>query len=181
MKEKLILGAICGDIVGSPFEFSPIKTKEFEFISDKSEFTDDTVMTIVNMLWLLEITETKETDETVIKDKLIDLMHSIGVNYPNCGYGGHFYGWLVTKNREPYYSWGNGSGMRVSPVGWMFDTLDDVMKYAKISAEVTHNHPEGIKGAQAIASCVYLARQGKTKSEIKKFVEETFEYDLSRE
>ena len=181
MNEKLILGAICGDIVGSPFEFSPIKTKEFEFISDKSEFTDDTVMTIVNMLWLLEITETKETDETVIKDKLIDLMHSIGVNYPNCGYGGHFYGWLVTKNREPYYSWGNGSGMRVSPVGWMFDTLDDVMKYAKISAEVTHNHLEGIKGAQAIASCVFLARQGKTKSEIKKFVEETFEYDLSRE
>ena len=79
------------------------------------------------MLWLLEITEAKETDETVIKDKLIDLMHNIGVNYPNCGYGGHFYGWLVTKNREPYYSWGNGSGMRVSPVGWMFDTLEDVM------------------------------------------------------
>lgn len=179
MNEKLILGAICGDIVGSPYEFSPIKSKEFEFINQFSEFTDDTVMTIVNMEWLLDIKE-GETEEEC-KERLISLMHEIGIKYPNCGYGGHFYGWLVNKHTEPYYSWGNGSAMRVSPIGWMFDTLDDVMKYAKISAEVTHNHPEGIKGAQAIASCVYLARQGKTKSEIQKFVEETFEYDLSRE
>lgn len=181
MKDKFILGAICGDIVGSPYEFSPIKSKDFEFISDKSEFTDDTVMTIVNMAWLINIIENKDKDEDVIKNKLINFMHEIGVNYPNCGYGGHFYGWLVTQQREPYHSWGNGSGMRVSPVAWVFDELDDVLKYAKISAEVTHSHPEGIKGAQAIASITFLARKGKTKSEIKKYIEETFGYDLNRE
>jgi len=183
MENKLILGAICGDIVGAPFEFSPIKSKDFEFISDKSVFTDDTVMTIVNMLWLINLYETECDDNFTMddaKNELIDLMHEIGVKYPNCGYGGHFYGWLVTKERKPYYSWGNGSGMRVSPIGWMFDRIETVMDFAKLSAEVTHNHPEGVKGAQAIASCVFLARKGKTKSEIKKFVEDTFGYDLNR-
>lgn len=171
-----ILGAICGDIVGSPYEFSPIKSRDFEFISGWSQFTDDSVMTIANMIWLLNGFE----DEDDAKEKLIDIMHEIGLKYPNCGYGGHFYGWLVTKERKDYYSWGNGSAMRVSPVGWAFDNIDDVMKYAKISAEVTHSHPEGIKGAQAIASAVFLARQGKTKEEIKNFIQETFSYDLDR-
>lgn len=184
MENKLILGAICGDIVGSPFEFSPIKRKEFEFIGENSVFTDDTVMTIVNMLWLINLYETECDDNFTMddaKNELIDLMHEIGVKYPNCGYGGHFYGWLTTKNKEPYYSWGNGSGMRVSPIGWMFDEIEDVLDFAKVSAEVTHNHLEGIKGAQAIAAAVFLARKGKTKSEIKKYIEDTFQYDLNRE
>lgn len=178
MNEKLILGAICGDIVGSPYEFSPIKSKEFEFINQFSEFTDDTVMTIVNMEWLLDIKD-GETEEEC-KERLISLMHEIGIKYPNCGYGGHFYGWLVNKHTEPYYSWGNGSAMRVSPVGWMFDTMEDVLKYAKISAEVTHNHPEGIKGAQATAAAIFLARNGKSKKEIHDYIVDTFEYDLDR-
>lgn len=181
MENELILGAICGDIVGSPYEFSPIKSKDFELINGFSKFTDDTVMTVANMAWLIDVFEKNETDENAIKEILVDKMAKIGVKYPNCGYGGHFYAWLVLAEKKPYYSWGNGSGMRVSPVGWAFDNIDDVMKFAKISAEVTHNHPEGIKGAQAIASCVYLARNGKTKSEIKKYVEETFGYDLDRE
>ena len=174
MSKKMILGAICGDIVGSPYEFSPIKSKEFDFINQFSEFTDDTVMTVVNMEWLLGIKE-DETEEEC-KERLISLMHEIGVKYPNCGYGGHFYGWLINKKTEPYYSWGNGSAMRVSPVGWMFDTIEDVLKYSKISAEVTHNHPEGIKGAQATAAAIFLARNGKTKKEICDYIIENGEF-----
>lgn len=180
MNKKMILGAICGDIVGSPYEFAPIKSKDFEFISEKSHFTDDTVTIAANMAWLIDIIKNNEKDENIIKNKLINIMHEIGAKYPYCGYGGHFYKWLVARQKEPYNSWGNGSGMRVSPVAWVFEDLDDVLKYAKISSEVTHNHPEGIKGAQAIASATFLARKGKAKDEIKKYIKETFGYDLNR-
>lgn len=180
MKNKLILGAICGDIVGSPFEFSPIKSKDFEFINDKSVYTDDTVMTVANMLWLIDIKNRNLTKEEE-KECLIDCMHKLGQRDSLVGYGGRFYKWLVNEEREPYNSWGNGSAMRVSPIGWFFDNIEDVMEYAKISAEVTHNHQEGIKGAQATASAIFLARNGKSKMEIKEFIEKTFGYNLSRE
>ena len=171
MENKLILGAICGDIVGSLFEFSPIKSKDFEFINDKSVYTDDTVMTVANMLWLIDIKNRNLTKEEE-KECLIDCMHKLGQRDLLVGYGGRFYKWLVNEEREPYNSWGNGSAMRVSPIGWFFDNIEDVMEYAKISAEVTHNHQEGIKGAQAIASAIFLARNGKSKMEIKEFIGE---------
>ena len=167
MGEGLILGAIAGDIIGSIYEFNSTKNYDFLLFSDSSTYTDDTVMTVANADWL------------VTSDPLKGIMLDFGNRYTT-SYGGRFFGWLLSENPQPYNSWGNGSAMRVSPIGWAFDTLEETLVAAKQSAEVTHNHPEGIKGAQAIASCVLLARQGKTKSEIKKFVEETFEYDLSR-
>lgn len=168
MEKKLILGAIAGDIIGSVYELNSIKNYDFLLFSDSSTYTDDTVMTVANSDWL------------VTSDPLKGIMLDFGNRYTT-SYGGRFFGWLLSENPQPYNSWGNGSAMRVSPIGWAFDTLEETLVAAKQSAEVTHNHPEGIKGAQAIASCVFLARQGKTKSEIKKFVEETFEYNLSRE
>ncbi|MGL5957040.1 MAG: ADP-ribosylglycohydrolase family protein, partial [Phocaeicola sp.] len=107
-------------------------------------------------------------------------MHELGRKYPDRGYGGQFGMWLALGYTEPYNSWGNGSSMRVSPVAWSVDTLEGVEKLAKVSAEVTHNHPEGIKGAQAIAGATFLARTGATKEEIKSYVERTYGYDLDR-
>ena len=136
-------------------------------------FTDDTVMTIANMKWLLsgELTE----------ERLVKEMTELGNKYWQAGYGESFYNWLSGCNGyKPYNSWGNGSGMRVSPVGWWFDTLEETLEYAGISAKVTHNHIEGIKGAKAIAAAVYLARTGHSKDEIKSFIENRFGYDLSR-
>ena len=133
-----------------------------------SKFTDDTVMTIANADWLLT------------GDSLLGIMQDYGNRYPLAGYGSRFIRWLWADDPQPYNSWGNGSAMRVSPVGWAFDTLEETLVAAKRSAEVTHNHPEGIKGAQATAACVFLARTGKSKQEIKKYVEETFGYNLDR-
>lgn len=172
-EKKLILGAIAGDIIGSSHEFRPIKTTDFKLFDERSRFTDDTVMTIANMKWLIE---SKERN----KDDLIDCMHELGNEYKHVGYGGHFKIWLSNKDRESYCSYGNGSGMRSSAVGWAFDTLEEVLEYSELSSIVTHNHPQGIKGAQSIASSVFLARKGKTKKEIKEYVEETFGYDLNR-
>ena len=167
MEKKLILGAIAGDIIGSIYEFNSTKNVDFLLLSESSVYTDDTVMTVANADWLLS------------GDALKGVMLDYGNRYA-AGYGGWFFSWLWSENPQPYNSWGNGSAMRVSPVGWAFGTLEETLEAAKQSAEVTHNHPEGIKGAQATAACIYWARKGKTKQQIKEYVESLFGYDLSR-
>ena len=165
---KFLCGAIAGDIIGSVYEFASFKETDFPLFRSSSTFTDDTVMTVANAEWLLT------------SDDLIGLMKGYGNLYPGRGYGGMFRNWLKEDEPEPYNSFGNGSAMRVSPIGWAFDTLEKTLEAAKQSAEVTHNHPEGIKGAQATAACIFLARTGKSKLEIKEYVENTFGYNLSR-
>ena len=167
-------GAIIGDTVGSVYEFNNIKTKDFPLFEEKSRPTDDSYMTIAVASACLEHPD----DLIAFREHLIDEMHRIGHRYPYCGYGGHFMGWLRSQCREPYNSCGNGSAMRVSPVGWYCDTLEDTLAFAAASADVTHNHPEGIKGAQATAAAIYLARTGSSKSDIRAYVEKTFGYDL---
>ena len=165
---KFLCGAIAGDMIGSVYEFASFKKTEFPLFHSSSTFTDDTVMTVANAEWLL------------IGDDLIGLMKGYGNRFPGRGYGGMFRNWLREDEPKPYNSFGNGSAMRVSPIGWAFDTLEETLEAAKQSAEVTHNHPEGIKGAQATAACIFLARTGKSKQEIKEYIEETFGYNLSR-
>lgn len=167
-----MLGAIIGDISGSIYEWHPIKTKNFDIFSKNSYFTDDTVMTVAIADWLL-------TD--LSEENLIEKMQSYGRRYPDSGYGTKFKIWLQSKNPKPYNSFGNGSAMRVSPVAWAFETLEEVEKYAEKTAKVTHNHPEGIKGAKSTAAAIFLARKNKTKAEIKKYIEEKYDYDLSKD
>ncbi len=166
-----MIGAIIGDIAGSVYEWDNIKTKKFPLFSPLSFLTDDTVMTIAVAEALLS--GGKEED-------FIKSMKKYGEMYPDAGYGGRFIDWLFTDDIGAYNSWGNGSAMRVSPVAWHFDTLSEVEYFAKKSAEVTHNHPEGIKGAQATAAAIYLARKGRSKNDIKKYIESNYNYDLSR-
>jgi ADP-ribosylglycohydrolase len=165
---KHIIGAIAGDIIGSAYEFNNLKSVNFELFTNGTFFTDDSVLTIATMDVLLN-----KGDYTKVYQKY-------GKAYPHRGYGGHFRSWIHSNNPKPYKSWGNGSAMRASPIGWYCDTIDDVLAEAKKSAEVSHNHPEGIKGAQAAAAAVYLARTGKTKNEIKQFIVDKFEYNLDR-
>ncbi len=162
-----MIGAIAGDIIGSIYEFNNIKTTEFPLFSPGSRFTDDTVHTVA------------------LADSI---MSGIGYTsklkeyygyYPDASYGGMFRRWASSSESEPYNSYGNGSAMRVSPAGYAFDTLEETLRQAEISAAVTHNHPEGIKGAQATAAAIFLARKGKGKDEIRGYVESTFAYDLS--
>lgn len=170
-------GAILGDIIGSPYEFDRGgKTKDFPLFCRYSTFTDDTVMTLAVADALLGAPE----EETVIKMRLVDAMQRYGKLFPLAGYGLRFCRWLKSRNPQPYGSFGNGSAMRVSSVGWLYNDLETVRRMARLSAEVTHNHPEGIKGAEAVASAIYLARTGSTKAEIKAYIEEHFQYDLSR-
>ena len=166
-----MIGAIIGDIIGSIYEWRNIKTKDFQLFGKGCRFTDDSVMTIA----VAEALMNGGTPEDYVK-----AMKRFGKMYPNAGYGGHFRKWLRTDVSEPYNSWGNGSAMRVSPVGWRFDSLEETENAAEISAAVTHNHPEGIKGAQAAASAIFLARTGKSKSEIKVYIENKYGYDLTR-
>lgn len=172
-------GAILGDIIGSPYEFDRgNKTKDFPLFNDESEFTDDTVMTIAVAEGLMNAGDDASDQE--IKDCIIDSIHKWGTAYPDAGYGSNFGMWLYLKDRKPYGSFGNGSAMRVSAVAWMFDNLDSVRHVARLSAEVTHNHPEGVKGAEATAAVVFMARTGSDKESIKAYVEKEFGYDLSR-
>lgn len=175
-----MLGAIIGDIVGAPYEFdhNNIKTKDFPFAIRPNGFTDDSVMTIAVGKALMNCLD--ESDENIIRQELVIMMQDYGKMYPNRGYGGRFGIWLTEKDPKPYNSFGNGSAMRVSAAGWLYDTLEKTLHMAELSAEVTHNHPEGIKGAKATAACIFLARTGKSKEEIKDYVEKTFGYDLSR-
>jgi len=172
-------GAILGDIIGSPYEFDRgSKTKDFPLFSGRSEFTDDTVMTIAVAEAFLDMQIGEDDDVT--RDRLVHSLQEWGRRYPHAGYGLRFSRWLRDRYPEPYDSWGNGSAMRVSSVGWLFDDLQMTRAMARLSAAVTHNHPEGIKGAEATASAIFLARTGSTKEEIKAYIEENFNYDLSR-
>ena len=169
-------GAILGDIIGSPYEFDMgNKSKEFLLFSKNSMFTDDTVMTIA----VAEAFMDAPDDEESIRKRLIQSMQRWGHRYPNAGYGLRFSDWLDSDDPQPFNSWGNGSAMRVSSIAWLFDDLGTVRRMARISAEVTHNHQEGIKGAEATASAIFLARTGSSKADIKAYIEAQFGYDLS--
>lgn len=173
MENVKMLGALAGDIIGSVYEFYGTKSTEFDLFSDASRFTDDSVMTLAVAKWLVE-------DEAHTLHYLIYCMQELGNEHPYAGYGGMFLGWLSEDNPKPYNSWGNGAGMRVSPVGLFAKTLDEALALAALTASVTHNHPEGVKGAQAIATSVFLAKEGKSKQEIKEYIEKTFDYNLHR-
>ena len=172
-----MLGAIFGDIVGSVYEFNNTHDYNFRLLSDWSQFTDDTVMTLAVAKALME---SYGKSDKKVRETLINCMKQLGKRYPDAGYGGMFYNWVLGDNREPYNSYGNGSAMRVSAAGWMYDSLEETLHAAKLSAEVTHNHPEGIKGAQATAAAIYMARTGKSKEEIRDYIENNFGYDLHK-
>jgi ADP-ribosylglycohydrolase len=163
-----MLGAIAGDIIGSVHEGTKLKRTNFKLFHPSCHFTDDTVLTLAVADALLNNLPYPET------------IKLYAVNYPNRGYGGMFRQWLQSDSLEPYNSFGNGSAMRVSPIGYAFEHLYEVLAEAKVSAEATHNHPEGIKGAQAIAAAIFMARQGSSKSDIRDYIEQTFGYDLQR-
>ncbi len=169
-----MLGAIIGDIIGSVYEFQNKKQKNFPLFTPMSRFTDDTVMTLAVAKWLTE-------DKEHSKEGLVQRMQSLGKRYPNAGYGGGFKRWLNDCHPKPYNSYGNGSAMRVSPIAFYAQSLEETLRLATISAEVTHNHPEGIKGAKAIAAATYLARTGATKAEIKAYIEEDYKYNLNQQ
>ena len=174
-----MIGAILGDIIGSPYEFDMgNKTKDFPLFSANSTFTDDTVMTVAVAAAFLYMDD--DADSTFVMQEVTKWMQYFGSRYPYAGYGGMFRRWLIAKDPKPYGSFGNGSAMRVSSVAWLFNDLATVRRMARLSAEVTHNHPEGIKGAEATASAIFLARTGYTKAEIKEYIETEFHYDLSR-
>jgi ADP-ribosylglycohydrolase len=168
LKKHSIIGAIAGDIIGSAYEFHNVKSTDFDLFPKGTFFTDDSTMTMATMYALLS------------GKPYTKAYQKFGRRFPHRGYGGNFKSWLYSENPQPYNSWGNGSAMRASPVGWFAQTLDQALEEAKKSAEVTHNHPEGIKGAQATAACVFLAKTGKSKDEIRQYVTETFAYNLDR-
>lgn len=162
-----MLGAIAGDIVGSVYEFDNIKNKNFELFVPKSKFTDDSVLTIATM-------------DSIISGKAFEESYKYWFKkYPDAGFGGRFYRWGLSDKIQPYNSYGNGSAMRVSPIGFYYNTLEEVLLIAEKSSSVTHNHPEGIKGAKATAAAIFLAKTGSTKHEIKEYVEKSFGYDLN--
>ena len=169
---KGIIGAIAGDIIGSIYEFHSIKTKDFRLFSKKSQFTDDTVMTLAVASWLCE--------DRGSKDSLIKNLKYFGNRYPNAGYGKMFSNWLAQDSPRPYGSWANGSAMRVSPCAWVAESLEEARRLAKLSAVVTHDHREAVKGALATSDAIYLARIGAKKDEIRQHVEINYGYDLSR-
>ena len=174
-------GAILGDIIGEPYERHNIKSKSFPLFSEHARFTDDSVMTIAVAEALMKAGGRRViADEKETKDILVECMHKWGSKYPNAGYGGRFRQWLKNNEQEPYNSWGNGSAMRMSSVAWLCDDLETTRKIAKWTAEVTHNHPEGVKGAEAVASAIFMARTGCSKDDIKKYIEKEFGYDLDR-
>jgi len=163
-----VIGAIAGDIIGSVYEFNQIKIKDFPLFQPGCSFTDDTVLTIA-------------VADAILRGRpYLVSIRELGRRYPRAGYGGLFLDWLFSGHPEPYNSWGNGSAMRVSPVGFAFDNRDEVLREARISAEITHNHPEGIKGAQATALAVFLARTGSTKEEIRSEINLRFGYNLEQ-
>ena len=172
-------GAILGDIVGSPYEFdcNNYKAKDFPLFSRHSDFTDDTVMTLAVAKALLS---SRGQDDTAIKAALVREMQQLGRAYPDRGYGTHFNGWLYEDAPQPYQSYGNGSAMRVSPAAWLAEDMTEALHLAQLTAEVTHDHPEGIKGAQATAAAVFLARTGCSRADIRAYVERVFGYDLGR-
>ncbi len=174
-----MLGAIFGDIVGSPYEFDEnnIKTTDFPLFSDRSVFTDDTVMTVAVAKALMD---TYGAEDDVILNALTMQMRAMGRSYPGRGYGGMFQAWILVDGTEAYNSFGNGSAMRVAAAGWLYRTLEETLHAAELTAVVTHNHPEGIKGAQAVAAAIFLARLHLEKDDIRAYISRTFGYDLTR-
>lgn len=163
-----MLGAIAGDIIGSVHEAAATKTKKFPLFAGGSRFTDDTVLTVA-------------VAQALIDDRrYAEVLQEYVAAYPQAGYGGNFYRWAMSRSDEPYGSWGNGSAMRVSPVAYARSTLEEVLEEARRSAEVSHNHPEGIRGAQATAGAVYLALRDRSKAQIRDFIDDEIGYDLSR-
>ncbi len=185
--KQLLYGPILGDILGSIYEGSyrnckTDKPKEIDLLNPQCRFTDDTVLTIAiadaliageSLGWLRWTFSGRTYNYT-------SSMYKWAHSHPHAGYGMRFLGWFYSRKQEPYYSWGNGAAMRVSPIGWAFHTLEKTLTEAKRSAEITHNHPDGTKAAQAVAAAVYLARNGSTKAEIREYIENTFAYDLRR-
>ena len=169
-------GAIIGDIIGAAFEVHSLKRKDFLLFSNRSGFTDDTVMTVAVAKALVRYAQTE--DEEIFRRALVKEMVRYGNRYPAAGYGEMFAKWLDSPDHAPYGSFGNGSAMRVSPVGFYAQNLKEAERLAEISAAVTHDHPEGIRGAKAIAACIYLARRGDSKERIRRYIEENY-YDLS--
>ena len=163
-----MIGAIAGDIIGSIYEFNQIKTKDFPLFSEDCTFTDDSVLTVA------------VADAILSGGSYLESVKRIGQRYPDSGYGGRFIGWLLSDDYSPYNSWGNGSAMRVSPVGFAYNTQEEVLRQAKKSAEITHNHPEGIKGAQATALAIFLARTGSGKEDIRSRITRMSGYNLDR-
>ena len=171
-------GAILGDIVGSRFEFDrPGWTKDFEFLTGENNWTDDTVMTIAVAEALCKAG--KDAEIPKIKKLVVQSMQKWGRKYPYAGYGGRFSRWLHDKDPRAYGSWGNGSAMRVSAAGWLYDSMERTREVARATAEVTHNHPEGIKGAECTAAVIYMGRTGASKEEIAEYVDKEFGYDWS--
>ncbi len=162
-----MLGAIAGDVIGSVYEHSPIKTKQFDLFDEQCRFTDDTVLTVATADCLMHNISYEEAYTRYSR------------KYPNVPYGGNFRLWVYVDNPEPYNSFGNGSAMRVSPVGFAFDSLETTLEEAKKTAGVTHDHPEGIRGAQAVAASIFLARNGSTKDEIRDKIQARLGYSLS--
>jgi ADP-ribosylglycohydrolase len=163
-----MIGAIAGDIIGSVYEHDGIKTKDFPLFAPGCEFTDDTVLTVAVAQAILS------------GDGYLDSIRTFARRHPDAGYGASFQHWIHAADSQPYNSWGNGSAMRVSPVGFAFSSEDEVLRQARSTAEITHNHPEGIKGAEATALAVFLARTQRDKSLIKARITQLFGYDLQR-
>lgn len=168
------IGSIIGDICGSVYEFNNVSSlSEVKLFDDGATFTDDTVMSCAVADWLV-------SDSEHTRDSLVMLMKSYGSMFPNAGYGGKFRAWLKSEDDSDYGSFGNGSGMRVGPVGFYAKDINECLELAEITAKTTHGHPEGIKGAKAIAAAIFLARQGVSKESIKKYITDNFEYDLDK-
>lgn len=163
-----MLGAICGDVIGSVYEGHNVKSKQFPLFSRKTRFTDDTVLTVA------------VADAILNKKYFAPTIHRYSNQHPKAGFGGKFREWMKSKHPKPYWSYGNGSAMRVSPVGYAFDNIANVLRLAERTSNISHNHPDAIKGAQAIAASIFLARNGKSKPEIKSYIETEFGYDLNR-
>ena len=161
-----MLGAIIGDIVGSKYEWNNHRSKEFTLLDYKCFFTDDSVMTLAVAKALLEC----KKDYSDLSEKAIEYMQGIGRHYPNSGYGGSFYHWIFSNNPKPYNSFGNGSAMRVSACGWVANSIEEAILLSKKVTEISHNHPEGIKGAEATAVAIYLARSGMNILEIRDYI-----------
>ena len=172
-----MIGAIFGDLVGSVYEFNNIKTKDFPLFGKESSFTDDTVMTVAVAETVLMWRRKGGIEQ--FKEYLVSTMQKFGQKYPDAGYGARFGCWLEECNAEPYGSYGNGSAMRVSPIAWYADSFEECLELAEASADVTHNHPEGIKGAVVTAGATYLARTGASKEEILEFVKRYYGMDFT--
>ena len=183
-------GAILGDMIGSPYEWHNKKSKDFPLFSQFSRFTDDTVMTLAVAAGFMAAfdnadchiedgDDVNDDNRAIVEASIIRSMKTLGLRYPNAGYGGRFREWLK-NGTEPYNSWGNGSAMRVSPAAWVCNSIGKAREMAKLQAAVTHDHPEGIKGAEALASAIFIARVGGTKDDIREYVTAEFGYDLAR-